>query len=92
MGLNMQEKQAVTRETRGECQKAGKQQKGVILDQFIRLTGYNRKYAVRLLAKRQTTPQTTAEGNTIIFKAKKKARAQKQAEQADLYPADRRLP
>jgi hypothetical protein len=74
MGLQMREKQAVTRETRGEYQKAGKKQKGLILDQFARLTGYNRKYAIRLLAKRQAAAQTAAGGNTLIFKAEKKTR------------------
>jgi hypothetical protein len=37
----MREKQAVTWETRGEYQKAGKKQKALILDQFTRLNGIN---------------------------------------------------
>jgi hypothetical protein len=48
MGLHMNERKAVTRETRGEYHKAGKKKKGLILDQYARLTGYNRKYAVRV--------------------------------------------
>jgi hypothetical protein len=33
MGLHMNERKAVTRETRGEYLKAGKKEKGLILDQ-----------------------------------------------------------
>jgi hypothetical protein len=40
----MNERKAVTRETRGEYQKAGKKDKGLILKQYIRFTGYNRMY------------------------------------------------
>jgi hypothetical protein len=46
----MNERKAVTRETRGEYLKADKKQKGLILDQYVRLTGYNRKYAIRVLS------------------------------------------
>jgi hypothetical protein len=46
----MNERKAVTRETRGEYRKAGKKEKGLILDQYVRLTGYNRKYAIRILS------------------------------------------
>jgi hypothetical protein len=67
----MKEKQAVTRETREDYQKTGKKQKGLILNQFTRLTGYNWKYAARLLAKHPIMIQMTAERNTLIFKAEK---------------------
>ncbi|MDR2159335.1 MAG: hypothetical protein LBP23_04620 [Treponema sp.] len=46
MGLSMKEKKAVTRETGREYQNAGKKEKDLILDHLVRLTGYNRKYAV----------------------------------------------
>ena len=53
MGLSMKEKKAVTREYKPRYQKATKKEKKSILDECIRLTGYHRKSAVRLLnAKR----------------------------------------
>jgi hypothetical protein len=45
----MSERKSLTREIRGEYCNAGKKDKMVMLDQFIKLTGYNRKYAIRLL-------------------------------------------
>jgi hypothetical protein len=49
MGLNMKEKQAVTREYKTRYQKAAKKAKAALLDEFTRLTGCHRKSAVRLL-------------------------------------------
>jgi hypothetical protein len=52
MGLNMQEKRAVTREYKSRYQAATKKTKSTVLDEFIRLTGYHRKSAIRLLGKK----------------------------------------
>ena len=49
MGLNMKEKKAVTREYIPRYLKASKKEKKVLLDEFTSLTGYHRKYAVRVL-------------------------------------------
>jgi hypothetical protein len=48
----MKEKQAVTREYKGPYQSATKTEKSAMLQEFIRLTGYHRKSAVRLLNTR----------------------------------------
>jgi hypothetical protein len=45
----MKEKQAVTREYKPRSQKATKKTKAALLDECIRLTGYHRKSAVRIL-------------------------------------------
>ena len=45
MGLNMKERKAVIKETCGRYRKSRKKEKGQILDEFIKLTRYNRKYA-----------------------------------------------
>jgi hypothetical protein len=50
MGLTRKEKQAVTREYKPRYHKASKKEKKILLDEFIRLTGYHRKSAVRLLS------------------------------------------
>jgi hypothetical protein len=49
MGLTMNERKVVTREVAKRYQKASKKQKGVILNEFIALTGYHRTYASWLL-------------------------------------------
>lgn len=49
MGLTMKERKAVTREVAMRYQRASKKQKGIILNEFIALTGYHRTYANWLL-------------------------------------------
>lgn len=50
MGLTMKEKNAITIEIARRYQKASKKQKGIILNEFTALTGYNRAYASSLLS------------------------------------------
>jgi hypothetical protein len=46
-----------------------------MLDQFVKLTGYNRKYAARLLSQKEGAQATAvANGKTAVFKPEKKAR------------------
>ena len=45
----MSEKKALTRETAKLYQKSQKHQKTEILDHFVSITGYHRKYALTLL-------------------------------------------
>ena len=47
--LTMRQKKAITRELRDRYRKSFKKEKTIILDEFIRLTRYNRSYAARLL-------------------------------------------
>ena len=49
MGLSMNEKRAVLRQTFRRYQEASRREKSVILDEFTELTGYNRAYAALLL-------------------------------------------
>ena len=49
MGLSMRERQAVTAQLAPKYRQAGKKKKSEMLDQFVELTGYNRKYAIFLL-------------------------------------------
>jgi hypothetical protein len=56
MGLSMQEKKAVTVQIRSRYQKAERKEKSVILNEFIQLTGYRRKSAVRLLGAKAVKP------------------------------------
>ena len=45
MGLTMRERKAVSKQTAVRFRKSGGKQKGKILDEFVEITGYNRKYA-----------------------------------------------
>jgi len=73
MGLNMKEKKAVTREYKPRYQKASKKEKRGILDEFIKLTGYHRKSAVRLLgAKPVKQIMLYIDGNPVKIKPEKK--------------------
>ncbi|MCQ2398247.1 MAG: transposase family protein [Sphaerochaetaceae bacterium] len=51
MGLTLKEKKAVTAQIVTRYAKAGKNEKTKILDEFVQLTGYNRKYAISVLRK-----------------------------------------
>ena len=73
MGLNMKEKQAVAGEYTRRYQKAGKKEKTALLDEFIRLTGYRRKSAIRVLSgKRLRAVLMYAEGKAVKIKPEKK--------------------
>ena len=73
MGLNMNQKKAVTREYMPRYQKASKKEKKEILNEFIKLTGYHRKSAVRLLnAKPVKQVMIYVKGKPILIKPEKK--------------------
>ena len=73
MGLTMKEKQAVTREYKPRYQKATKNEKKMLLDEFVRLTGYHRKSAVRLLhAKPVKQIMLYKNGKALKLKPEKK--------------------
>ena len=52
MGLTMRGKQAVARQNRDRYRQASKREKTLVLNEFVQTTGYNRKYALRVLGKR----------------------------------------
>jgi hypothetical protein len=73
MGLNMREKKAVTREYKLRYQKASKNEKKALLDEFTKLTGYHRKSAVRLLcAKEVKEVLVYINGKPVKLKPQKK--------------------
>ena len=49
----MRQKKAVTRELRDRYQRASKKEKTMMLNEFIRLTGYNCCYACQVLKKKE---------------------------------------
>ena len=48
MGLTMKEKDSVTKEVVARYKNASKDEKKKILDEYINLTGFHRKYAKKL--------------------------------------------
>ena len=69
----MKEKKAVTREYKPRYQKASKKEKKAILDEFIKLTGYHRKSAIRLLgAKPVKQVMVYIDGKPVKIKPQKK--------------------
>jgi len=73
MGLNMKERQAVTREYRPRYQKATRKEKKAVLDEFTRLTGYHRKSAVKLLGAKPARQATVhANGRAVKLKPEKR--------------------
>lgn len=77
MGLTMSEKRSVAAQMASGYQRAGKKQKGVILGQFVELTGYVRRYGARLL--RQHGKKVTVGTTTIIGDVTKKPVRNRQA-------------
>ena len=49
MAFSMKEKQAVLRELAGRYRRSGKKERGIVLDEVVRLCGYSRSYAGRRL-------------------------------------------
>lgn len=76
MGLTMKVKQSVTREVARRYRKATKGQKGQILDEFIKLTGYNWKYGADVL--RIYSKRLRVRGNVFIEVETRKRLRQRQ--------------
>jgi len=65
MGLTMSEKRSITRETVLRYRKAEKKGKKTILDEFVRTTGYNRKYAIHILSNWGKEQIQMVEGQSV---------------------------
>jgi len=65
MGLQMKEKQAITRETAPRYQRGTRKEKHHILEEFTKLTGYNRKYAIHLLSTWGKEQVRIIQGKTV---------------------------
>jgi hypothetical protein len=74
MGLKMSEKKALTKEIGARYRQAGRKEKTAILDEFIKTSGYNRKYASRMLKQYGLIKLVTVDGKQVKLKAAKKKR------------------
>jgi hypothetical protein len=84
MALTMKEKRKVAKEIARRYQKASKKEKGIILDEFVCLTGYTRCYAAFILRNWGRKIRIRAKGvNTIIIVGEE--RKKKEAKRERLY-------
>jgi hypothetical protein len=74
MGLQMNERKALTREVCARYRQATKKDKTAILDEFVKNTGYNRKYALRQLNAYGKTVNASVGGKPVKFKTVKRRR------------------
>lgn len=80
MGLTMKEKQALTREVCVRYRSCKKKDKTIILDEFVKTTGYNRKYALQLLLNYGKTKLRKINGKwvKVTFNTPEKQRKKRQ--------------
>ena len=69
MELSMSQKRAITSKTASRYRRSSKVEKKYILDEFTKTTGYNRKYAIHLLAHWGTERIITIEGKPVKLRA-----------------------
>ena len=74
MRLDMQTKRKITAVTAQRYRTADRKGKTTILDEFTATTGYNRKYALHILANWDRTRLTRVEGKTVKLKAARRKR------------------
>ncbi len=78
MGLTMKEKRTIVKEVAGRYQKVSKKGKGMILDEFIQVTGYNRAYASHVLHNHGRVIRGVP-GVVMILEATRRAVRQRQS-------------
>ena len=87
--LTMKQKQAVSRQVALRYKKAGKKEKGIILSEFTRTTGYNRSYAARVLrqkAKVKIVRQIKTRGfNVVVFEDGRRKKSKQKRIKAKKY-------
>ena len=74
MGLDMQTKRKITAVTAKRYRTADRKGKTAILNEFTTTTGYNRTYALRILANWDRSRLTRVEWNTVKLKAARRKR------------------
>ncbi|HBY58167.1 MAG TPA: transposase, partial [Candidatus Atribacteria bacterium] len=77
--LTMRQKKAVTKELRDRYQRSSKKEKTMMLNEFIRLTGYNRSYATRALRVKEVVGFINISGKRIkLVRDKRKIKRKKE--------------
>ena len=90
--LTMRQKMAVTGELRDRYQKSKKREKTTILNEFTKLTGYNRSYASQILNQSKLLGYVHVAGQTIKYiRDHKKRRKKKRYYDEDVLIALKKL-
>ena len=89
--LTMRQKMAVTGELRDRYQKSKKREKTAILDEFTKLTGYNRSYLARTLRKKKILGYLSIGNKRIKYVAGDKRRKKKRYYDHDVLIALKKL-
>jgi hypothetical protein len=84
----MHEKKALTREVSKRYQQAGKKEKTRILDELVKTTGYNRKYAVHLLANWGKTTTVRIGEETVRLEATRSRKRRKGGGRKPIYAGE----
>jgi hypothetical protein len=84
MRLEMKEIKKITAVVSKRYRTADRKGKTKILDEFTATTGYNRKYAVRVLKNAGRTVCGTVDGKPVKYKVKKPCKAQKTPKAAEV--------
>ena len=77
MGLTMKDKKALTQELARRYRRSDRKHKTAILDEFVKTTGYRRKYAIHLLANWGKSKTRIIDGelvNIVVGRPKKRKR------------------
>lgn len=87
--LTMRQKQAVTRQIALRYKKAGKKEKGIILDEMTKITEYNRSYASRVL-KQKAKPKIVKKMkirdlNVVLFEDRRRKKRKRNRSKARRY-------
>jgi hypothetical protein len=86
--LTMRQKKAVTRELRDRYRKSSKKEKTIMLDEFIRLTRYNRSYAARALRLKEVLGYMHIGGKRVrLVRDKRKIKRKKKIYDQDVLVA-----
>ena len=73
----MRQKKVITKELRDRYQRLSKKEKIIMLNEFIRLTGYNRSYAARALRIKRVLGYLNTAGKRIKYVADRKSKREK---------------
>lgn len=89
--LTMNQKKAVTRELQNRYQRAKKKEKVMILNEFTRLTGYNRSYAARALRKKKLLGYLTIYDQRVKYTSSSQKRKKSKYYDQDVFLALKKI-
>ncbi|MDR3324415.1 MAG: hypothetical protein LBS82_00290 [Spirochaetaceae bacterium] len=74
MRISMGTRKEIAESFRKDCRKASRKEKAALPDEFVKQTGYDGKYAVKLLGKQPKEALLCEKGGAVKIKAEKRKR------------------